>query len=153
MVYIAHRGNVGPATNNHTGMGKIETALSLGYDVEIDLRYSNKSFWIGHDKEEDKVSAQWLIDNILKLWCHCKNRAALAACLEMGAHCFWHQTDDYTLTSKGCIWAYPGEAAKGCILVLPELLTITDFTPYIGICSDQIEHYKHLVEENHEQQD
>ena len=22
-------------------------------------------------------------------------------------HCFWHQEDNYTITSKGFIWAYP----------------------------------------------
>ena len=34
---------------------------------------------------------------------------------------FWHQNDDYTITSKGYIWAYPGKKLnKNAIYVLPE---------------------------------
>ena len=28
---------------------------------------------------------------------------------KMNCHYFWHQEDDYTITSKGIIWAYPGK--------------------------------------------
>ena len=146
MIYIAHRGNIGPSTEKLSTIRKIEHALSLGYEVEIDVRYSNKTIWVGHDKAEEEIPTKFLTDNSSKLWCHCKNSKALTLCLRMNLICFWHQTDDYTLTSNGYIWAYPGCTAKGGILVMPELMTITDFSKYLGICSDKIEYYKEIIE-------
>ena len=38
-------------------------------------------------------------------------------------HCFWHENDDYALTSKNWIWAYPGKSAigKNSYIALPEI--------------------------------
>ena len=37
------------------------------------------------------------------LWCHAKNKDALERMLAYKIHCFWHQEDDYTITSRGYI--------------------------------------------------
>jgi hypothetical protein len=29
--------------------------------------------------------------------------------LDNNIHCFWHQKDDFTITSQGFIWTYPGK--------------------------------------------
>jgi hypothetical protein len=56
---------------------------------------------------------------------------------------FWHQNDDYTLTSKGYPWVYPGKMVpSNGIFVLPEecdleLSSIRDMTIF-GVCSDFI---------------
>jgi hypothetical protein len=62
-------------------------------------------------------------------------------------HCFFHNIDDYTITSNGYVWAYPGrlKASDSCILVMPELGHGTKFLKgygYAGICSDYIEKIK-----------
>jgi hypothetical protein len=57
------------------------------------------------------------------------------------AHYFWHQEDDYTITSKGFIWTYPGKKLfLKSICVLPEKFNYEKIK-CTGICSDFIEKY------------
>ena len=118
----------------------ISKALELGYNVEIDIWYKN-GFWLGHDKPLYPVGISFLKNK--KLWCHAKNLEALSLMLlESDIHCFWHQEDDATLTSKGYIWAYPGkQPIKNSIAVMPEIYS-DDVSKCIGICSDYIINYK-----------
>ena len=60
---------------------------------------------MGHDSPEYEVSIEFLKQT--NLWCHAKNLKALERLLLNNIRCFWHQTDDYTLTSDGYIWTYP----------------------------------------------
>jgi len=58
------------------------------------------------------------------------------------AHYFWHQEDDYTITSEGYIWTYPGKKLfNKSICVLPETHDYKNLN-CLGICSDFIEKYK-----------
>ena len=58
------------------------------------------------------------------------------------AHYFWHQEDDYTITSRGFIWTYPGKKLfPNSICVLPEHANYKDINCK-GICSDFIDKYK-----------
>ena len=60
----------------------------------------------------------------------------------INAHYFWHQEDDYTITSKGYIWTYPSKKLlPNSICVLPEKASYKSFN-CLGICSDFIEKYK-----------
>ena len=55
---------------------------------------------------------------------------------------FWHQNDDYTLTSNGYFWTFPGKKLNfRSICVLPELAKYKNIN-CSGICSDYIEKYK-----------
>jgi hypothetical protein len=57
---------------------------------------------------------------------------------------FWHQEDDYTLTSHGWIWCYPGKTVPlsyRTIAVMPELYD-TDWTKFGGICSDYVGYHR-----------
>ena len=57
---------------------------------------------------------------------------------------FWHQEDNYTITSKGYIWVYPGQRpCYGSIIVMPERTTYSKsvIEKCGGICSDNIEKY------------
>ena len=77
-----------------------------------------------------------------KLWCHAKTREALIALQKIKAHYFWHQNDDYTITSKGFIWTYPGKKLlPQSICVLPENVNYKTIN-CLGICSDFILKYK-----------
>ena len=145
MKYIAHRGNLeGPLPDQENDPEYIDYALYHGFDVELDLRVSNGLFYLGHDEPQYKINLDWLEERQHKLWIHCKNTEALDRCIDAGLHCFFHKTDDYTITSNGYVWAYPGQprASKSCILVMPELNHGTKFLKgygYYGICSDYID--------------
>jgi hypothetical protein len=134
MILISHRGNLNGKSDRENSPDYIEEALSQGFDVEVDVWYDGKQFWLGHDKPQYKVSEGFLEHP--NLWCHAKNIEGLYSMLEDDIHCFWHQEDDVTLTSRGFFWTYPGkELTESSIAVLP------DSKPTVkvkGICSDFI---------------
>ena len=55
---------------------------------------------------------------------------------------FWHQDDDYTLTSQGLIWTYPGKkTTSNSIVVMPERFDKNlekEYNGVYGICSDYV---------------
>ena len=65
------------------------------------------------------------------MWCHAKNFEALEYLTRCAAHCFYHQEDDYTITSRGFIWAYPGQpGGRYTIAVHPERLKPEELKVY-----------------------
>lgn len=140
MILISHRGNTkeknAKLENNPT---YINDALN-NYDVEIDVWFIDNNFYLGHDKPQYLISDNYLVNK--KLWCHAKNFDALLEMLKNpNIHCFWHENDKLTLTSKNYLWSYPGvKGVKNNISVLPELNN-DDTTYSIGICSDHINKY------------
>lgn len=144
MFFISHRGNIGgpqPLRENHPTY--ILEALKKRYHVEIDVWKNDSRWYLGHDKPQYKIDIKFLKRK--GLWCHAKNREALAEMLKhKDIHCFWHQNDDYTLTSRKYIWVYPGQkVVPGCIVVKPENNNFKPPKNVGGICSDYIEHYRH----------
>jgi len=139
MILISHKGNInGKNLEEENKPDYILKALSLGYDVEVDVWYDN-GFWLGHDKPAYPIVTSFLKNE--KLWCHAKNLEAIVEMKNNNIHYFWHQKDDITLTSKGYIWAYPGkQPIKESIAVLPEIHK-DDVSNCIGICSDNIIEY------------
>ena len=128
MKLIAHRGNInGPNPLEENRPEYIEKAIELGYDVEIDIRYEPNvdGLYLGHDDSQYVVNWLWLSKYKENLWIHCKNIESLSEfSLESnGYNYFWHQEDDYTLTSKNYIWTYPGQSyTPKSIIVMPEML-------------------------------
>lgn len=144
MIYIAHRANyIRKNLSTENTINQINYCLSLGVNVEIDVWYTENSWWLGHDKPQYPIDKQFLFNN--KLWCHAKNNDAFFQMInQKNIHCFWHETDAYTLTSSGYIWAYPGAKLNNqSICVLPEkcLYTTDELQHCAGICSDEIEKY------------
>jgi hypothetical protein len=149
MILIAHRGLVdGPdqAFENHPKM--IKYSLKEGFNCEIDVRYINGSWFLGHDEPTHEVSYDFLEQP--GLWIHAKNIEALYI---LGAdpklNYFWHQEDSYTLTSQGQIWTYPGMSlTNNSIMVQPERdnkdLKDLDFN-CLGICSKWVRRIKKLI--------
>ena len=112
----------------------IDMALAQGFDVEIDVWKVLDEYYLGHDEPQYKVNMKFLKNE--KLWCHAKNIEALYGMNKEGVHCFWHQTDDVTLTSKGYLWTYPNkDLTQDSIAVLPKAKPKIDVA---GICSDYI---------------
>tara|TARA_Y100001963_G_C6769899_1_gene444294 strand:- start:651 stop:1106 length:456 start_codon:yes stop_codon:yes gene_type:complete len=141
MIFISHRGNLeGSKPDLENSPEYIRSALQHGFDVEVDVRLINGKFFLGHDKPQHEVDWKFLTNH--SLWCHAKDIASLEAMLSIGAHCFWHQEDFVTLTSRGFIWTFPGvDLTSRSICVLPELFDYKNIDCY-GICSDEIKAYK-----------
>ena len=136
MIYISHRGNLnGPKPKWENDPDYIRKTLDKGFDVEIDVWYENSSFYLGHDEPTHKIDVGFLKKN--GLWCHAKDVNVLNIMLSYSdIHCFWHQEDDVTLTSRGFFWTYPGkQLTEKSICVLPEKKLDIEVA---GVCSDFI---------------
>jgi glycerophosphoryl diester phosphodiesterase len=135
MKIISHRGNLnGPNSITENSILAITAALDKGFDVEIDVWFKNGKWYLGHDKPTYSVDESFLKNK--KLWCHAKNLDALNLMLKNNKiHCFWHQNDDFTLTSKKYIWTYPDkDTTSNSIIVLIKKQKIPQKT--FGICTD-----------------
>ena len=143
MRLISHRGNIaGPEPVSENTTKQIDKALYAKYDVEVDIHYCNKKIYLGHDSPENVIDLQWLLDRKNSLWVHCKNIYALDLLHDTDINYFWHQEDDFTLTSKKNIWTYPGkQLISKSICVLPERGYNGDLSKCAGICSDYILNY------------
>jgi hypothetical protein len=139
MKIISHRGNLsGPNQQEENKMEYIDNALSLGYDVEIDLWYINDDFYLGHDEPTYKTNMEFISKS--GLWIHAKNLEALYQLTKTDLHYFWHQNDDFTLTSKNFIWTYPNkETTNNSVIVTLEnnLNKFLNLDIY-GICTDYV---------------
>jgi len=145
MIFISHRGNINGINKKSENNPKyIQSAINKGFNVEIDVWYKD-AFYLGHDRPQFKVTKRFLENK--KLWCHAKNLEALEKLQKINTKHFWHQEDDYTLTSNGFIWTYPGKKLSNkSICVLPELKK-NKLPKFIsGICSDFIEKYKNIYD-------
>ena len=145
MILISHRGNLlGKNEKLENNPDYIIEAEKKGFDVEIDIWFKNGQFYLGHDKPQYKVNKKFLENS--KFWCHAKNNSALYELSIINCHYFWHETDDYTITSLGYIWIYPNKPIlKNGICVLPEKFENKDINNKCkGICSDYILNYKYL---------
>ena len=143
MRLIYHRGNLtGKNIEKENHPDYIDIALRIGFNVEIDLWLIDDKLYLGHDSAQYEVNLEYLKND--KLWVHCKNSDALNFCmLNEGIHFFWHEDDDYTITSNNFIWAYPKvkPISVKTIAVLPELGNTHSLKDYYGICSDFIVNY------------
>ena len=146
MKLIAHRGNIhGPNEELENNPNQIDKCIELGYDVEIDLRYDelSKNIWLGHDLPQYPITWDWLNQRYDKLWIHCKDFKTLNefSSKTKEYNYFWHQDDDFTLTSRGYVWTYPGKEV-GVKSVLVDLNGDSIDQECYGICSDYVGNLK-----------
>lgn len=148
-MFISHRGNTnGPNPDIENNPGQIVKLLSAGIQVEVDVRYLDGHWFLGHDEPTYPVDDKFIKQT--GLWLHAKEPLAFARMLDLGVNCFWHDDDYYALTSNGFIWTHPKTAltiahlkiANRIILVMPEnattdlKLSIELFAKCYGYCSD-----------------
>jgi len=141
MILISHRGNINQINSKYENSPEyVMEACMKGYDVEIDVWFYKNCFYLGHDEPQYKIKSDFLTNS--KFWCHAKNSASLEMMSKLNCHFFWHNIDDYTITSKGFVWIYPGKKLlKKGICVLPEISNYKKID-CLGVCSDMIEQYK-----------
>ncbi len=137
MRLISHRGNVfGPDKQKENKPDQISKVLSMGFDCEIDLWFVDKSYYLGHDKPTYEVSLDFIRRK--GLWLHCKNFESLRS-VPKNCDYFWHQSDDFTLTSKGYIWTFPEKrVGKMSIIVDNNANWKNKHYDCFAVCSDYI---------------
>lgn len=159
MFVISHRGNISgsnTATHGENHPASIcEVLFNKRVSVEIDVWRINKSLYLGHDNPKYKTTNNFLQaledrrpnSKVNSLFIHCKNFDALKyfATHKSKNFCyFWHENDQYTLTSNGYIWTYPTSTIgnkKNQILVTEVLLDKEAQNKLAGICTDNILNY------------
>jgi hypothetical protein len=137
MILISHRGNTRGKGDQENNPDLLNSLIKRGQHIEIDVWLINDKLFLGHDKPEFMVTKNYLKNDLF--WCHAKNLDALQYMLDNDIHCFWHQTDDFTITSKGFIWTFPNKpVTKNSIIVCQTLEeTMLYYKMNIaGICSD-----------------
>jgi hypothetical protein len=147
MIIISHRGNLeGSKPELENKPEYIDKALAAGYHVEVDIRYFNGQFYLGHDSPDYPVSLIWIIERNNRILWHCKNFEAASS---FSIHpiktvsFFCHSLDPYVLISNGYIWVHDLSLSvdENCIIPLineewfkkyPEVRKVG------GICTDVV---------------
>jgi len=146
LILIAHRGlRNGPNKNKENNPDNIRETILAGFDVEIDVWIKDEALFLGHDEPQYEINREFF--ELSGLWIHAKNLEALLWLTTTDYNYFWHQTDDYTITSKGYIWTYPGKKLTNfSISVMPEWeeKDYDKIKQYqcAGICSDYVSRLK-----------
>lgn len=142
MIKIAHRGNFkGPNPETENSPISIGAAIAAGFQVECDVWMNESGIFLGHDAPRYRIDEGFLQDVSEESWFHCKNIEALGWFSNNmpRAKFFWHQNDDYTLTSNGYIWTYPGKTiTNNSIIVLDKKFDLDLFKNAYGVCSDYL---------------
>ena len=138
MIIISHRGNIDGPSNSENHPTQISKALELGFDCEVDVWYKNNNYFLGHDEPMYDVGVDFLKNK--NLWCHAKNLEALEKMMQDKIHCFWHQNDDFTLTSEGHIWTYPEKQVCEKSIIVQNKKQEIQYN-CLGICTDYPEFY------------
>jgi hypothetical protein len=140
VIIIAHRGNIdGPNPEKENHPDYILEAIKAGFDVEIDVWYVNGKYYLGHDEPQYEVEEKFLYQGYY--WQHAKNVEALVQLMSISRfediNCFFHNIDDYTLTSNGWIWTFPGKLiVDGSVAVMPERFPDWNISRAYGVCTD-----------------
>lgn len=146
MILIAHRGNLNGPSDYENNPNYLTSAMYSGYDVEVDVWYTNNGFFLGHDYPKYPVDSEYLFNINSKAWFHAKNIQALFELTKRDFNTFYHNTDDAVLTSHRFLWTYPGkEITSRSIAVLPEILNENwDITNAYGVCTDYVNLHKNI---------
>jgi len=145
MIIISHRGNLeGPNIEKENKPEYIDAAIQAGYPVEVDLRSTNESFWLGHDTPQYQITSDWLYERKENLWIHIKDcQTAIAMSQKVDEYRFFcHQQDDFTLTSNGYVWVHDltNDVDERCIIPLIDKESVLKYDQRIcyAVCSDYV---------------
>ena len=139
MKIISHRGNLNGPQKEDNVISQLEKVAETML-VEVDVWRLGLKWYLGHDGPEREVSYDFIANPNFIL--HAKNLKALYSLSVTELHYFWHQEDDFTLTSKNFIWTYPKkEVTPLSIIVCQTLEEVEKYkTKNIwGSCTDYVE--------------
>jgi hypothetical protein len=138
MKLISHRGNLnGPNEERENHPDYIMETVQHGCPVEVDVWRERGQWMLGHDGPQYTTTLEFISHP--EFYIHAKNLEALASLTSTDLHYFWHQEDDFTLTSKNFIWTYPGKRVTTRSIIVCQ--TKEDVELYLktnayGICAD-----------------
>ena len=139
MLKIAHRGNThGPQPTFENTVEYLRKAWLDEYDVEMDLIGYKGKLYLGHDEPQELAPQEYICSK--GTWLHAKNHEAAQLLVDTpNVHWFWHQDDDFALTSKGFIWCFPGiyiDHPRAVWLNFDDA-PMPDTSNIYGLCSDE----------------
>jgi 3-deoxy-D-manno-octulosonate 8-phosphate phosphatase (KDO 8-P phosphatase) len=146
MRFIAHRGNVdGAEPGRENAPEYLNAALARGFDVETDVVFEDRAFWLGHDRPAHRVELGFLLNR--RVWAHCKTPATLAELAKYrDCNAFFQADDAVAVTTRGDLWVH-----SRCDLAGPRAVrTVIGFEPalaaarpeLLGLCSDYVALYQ-----------
>jgi len=142
-IIISHRGYENGEDNLlENNPMQIQKMLYNNIQVEIDVFYRENNFFLGHDEPKYQIDINFLKQK--GLWCHAKNLESFEKMLENNIHCFWHQQDDFALTSKGFIWTYPNKGLTNISICVLNDQILKEIPKCFGICTDYPFLYKRM---------
>lgn len=141
---LHHRGNSRHQPHVENDPARIEQLVGAGRHVEIDIWYTSNGLFLGHDAPIYPVTIDWICNRKEYLLIHCKDGATFSWLSDLnGEHgyelnLFYHTDEDYVLSSRGWIIAYPGKPLyPNCLNMMPEMMGCVALdTDYFAICSD-----------------
>lgn len=147
--FICHRGNLERkelATENTPSL--LDKRIHDGYDVELDVWYTNKKLFLGHDKPEHPVTFEWLMQSSKK-YIHTKDAKTLEylllRCGREGYHpnIFYHTVEEYALTTRNHVIVLPGQPLlEGSVNMMPEMAQAPPSTiSAYAVCSDSLSNF------------
>ncbi len=144
MRIIAHRANLnGPDTKGENSLEAIDKCFDLGFEVELDIWLVEKKLILSHHfpQSDEAFACDDLLANP-QVWWHAKNVEAFLHLQGQVNHLFWHQNDDFALTTSGYLWTYPGQKlTEKSIQVLPEVSLQKTPSFVFGVCTDYPRHF------------
>ena len=140
MIKIAHRGNtLGSIPDFENDPDYIINAIKMGYEVEVDVWFNDEKIMFGHVEPQYYVRPDQFNIILPNAWFHCKSLETLEHFVKFqhNQRYFWHQQDDFTLTSHKYIWTYPNKDVTDIsILVDLDLSSGIDYKKVYGVCTD-----------------
>jgi len=103
--------------------------------VEIDLWSIHDNLFLGHDEPKYMIDSKFLLSD--RFYVHAKNEDALIYVHKNNIkNFFFHDRDEFTITSRGEIWCNKFKWMENSILNQVNVDTVLDFKKYSGICTD-----------------
>lgn len=142
MKIYSHRGNLNGPSEWENHPSQIREALQENFYVEVDVHGKDGDLFLGHDEPLYIINKDFIQQHKYQMIFHAKNFEALRYLRTRDVHHFFHDQDDYTLTSWGWIWSQPSSELgydSLTIMAVPERANLFDmeFLPGIGgVCTD-----------------
>lgn len=121
MIFISNRGNInGINQTRENNPEYVQEAMDRGFFVMVDVwLVQNKQLTLGNVKPKYVTDLNFLQNpQIIARAC---SPATLTYLLDNNVHCFYCDRSNYTLTSNGYVWTWPGSPViPRSIVFMPE---------------------------------
>lgn len=152
MILISHRGNItGRIPESENRPSYIQDTITLGYNVEIDVRTKEGQLYLGHDFPQYRVELEWLLERKNDLWIHAKDFESLNSLIETGLRVFFHEQESQSIINNtNLIWSHDlTSTSNRSIIPLLDLESIEGYgylaEQTFGVCSDHLNVLRQMI--------